>query len=135
MIRFDLESVQAEVERLAQLISARADQLPTYGTSEGSGRPHVESFASGYYYVVAERGTEHSRTPLPHKEELLYWIFRDVSFSVASEYELKHRIPGQDSRRILFAKNLELLEKLNPQWREREALRQDGILMHHPYSS
>ncbi len=135
MSRFELEPVQAEVERLARLISARIDQLPTYGTSEDNGRPHIESFASGYYYVVAERGTEHARTPLPDAEELLYWIFRDVSFSVASEYELKHRISGQDFRRVLFAKQLELLEELNPRWREREALRLDEILMQHPYSS
>lgn len=135
MSRFELEPVRAKVAHLAQMISARGDQLPTFGVSEGSGRPHIESFASGYYYVVAERGTEHARTPLPDAEELLYWIFRDVSFSVASEYELKHRISGQDCRRILFAKQLELLEKLNPLWRQREALRIDTILMQHPYSS
>jgi len=128
-----LEAARAETNRLAALISARADGLPTFGSTEDFARPHVEASPSGYYYVIVERGVELQRTHVGDLRELMFLVFRDVCFEEAGRFELQNRVPGQDHRRIRFARQLELLEKLNPVWREREAARLDQVLEHHPY--
>jgi len=64
---------------------------------------------------------------------LLYWLAQDLTFGMACSYELKHRDEGRDCRRIIFAKELELMEKLGRDWHARSAARIAGILADHPY--
>lgn len=97
-----LETVESVVQNLAKKIDSPPYFLPTYGRSEQSGRPHVEIVGQTYHYVVAERGKEFRRETTTEIGELLYWIFKSVTFSMACDYELTHRIKGQDSRRLLF---------------------------------
>ena len=52
---------------------------------------------------------------------------------MALEYELHNSIPGQDSRRVWFAKQLELLEKIDPKWSMRKKKDQDYILKYSPF--
>lgn len=42
-------------------------------------------------------------------DKLYYEIFKDITFSMAMQYELVHRQKGKDFRRILFAKAEELI--------------------------
>ena len=77
------------------------------------GSPHVEVL-DGLYYVVTERGEELQRRSTHEADELLYWLLQGVTFSLACDFELRHRVPGQDFRRILFTKQLELLRGLDP---------------------
>ena len=64
---------------------------------------------------------------------LLEQIFDDITFGLAFSYELKHRIEGQDCRIIGFAKQIELLERLDLDWAHREAERHRKILRHAPF--
>jgi hypothetical protein len=52
---------------------------------------------------------------------------------MASEYELHNRKPGEDFRRVLFAKQLELFEKLNTGWLALKQKELEDILKQHPY--
>jgi len=38
---------------------------------------------------------------------------------MASDYELNNRVPNQDSRRLLFAKQLELISAIDPKFYEK----------------
>ncbi len=49
-------------------------------------------------------------------DTLLYWIFANLTFSMAVEYELAHRVEGQDFWVVLFRHQAELLSKLNTNW-------------------
>lgn len=83
--------------------------------------PYIEIVGEhNFYYVVNERGSEIERKHTTSIDELLYWLFRDITFSIGSSYTAKHCVPNQDSRRLMFAKSLELLERLNPAWRVKE---------------
>jgi len=42
-------------------------------------------------------------------------------------------VPGQDSRRLMFARQIELLDSLNPAWAGRQALEHEGVLSRHPF--
>lgn len=86
-------------------------------------RPHIEVAGPHASWVVVERGKEWERRTTDDLDELLYWIFESVTHELASRYELKHRDPNRDSRYLLFSKQLQLMAKLEPDWRPRLAKR------------
>lgn len=129
-----LNEIKSEVNRLAAKINAPEDSLPTYGYSEDGARPHIEVDSHGYHYVVVERGEELSRITTNDLDLLLYHVFEGVTFTLACSYELKHRVKHQDSRRLMFKHQVELLSILSPKWGEVEAWDHEKILQQHPYN-
>lgn len=130
---YALGQIKSHVEHLAVLIGARGDQLPTYGHSEQTGRPHIEVDIRGYHYVAAEGGSEFHRWTTHDLDALLYAVFRSVTFAMASEYELHHRIAEQDYRRLIFKKQIELISVLSLDWGGRLSHEQDKILELYPF--
>jgi hypothetical protein len=128
-----LDEIKARVDQLASRVGASGNILPTYGRTEDGARPHVEVDPHGYHYVIVERGQELERLTTSDLDELLYTIFKGITFSLAIDYELKHRMEDQDCRRILFRRQVELLLALSPRWGERELLDHKQILQQHPY--
>ena len=87
-----IAEIKIEVDRLAAKIGASGFCLPTYGCSEDGARPHIEIDPRGYHCVVAERGQELKRITTVDLNELLYQIFEAITFSLACDYELAHRV-------------------------------------------
>ncbi|KAA5531600.1 hypothetical protein F0460_16010 [Paenimyroides baculatum] len=81
---------------------------------------------------VRERGQIFEDKIAKDVDELLYWIFSGITFSMACDFELKNRIETQDCRRMIFEKQNELLKKLNDDWQEREIECQTNILKNYP---
>lgn len=70
----------------------------------------------GYHYVVEDHGKvveQHDSTVI---EDILYPVFRLITFTLASKYEVKHRKEDEDSRRELWKEQLRLLKIINPQF-------------------
>jgi Immunity protein 63 len=128
-----LEAVETVVWNFAKKINSPSYSLPTYGRLEQSGRPHIEIIGQIYYYVVAERGMENNRKKTTEIEELLHWIFKGVTFSMACDYEVAHRIEGQDFRRLLFQKQIEFLNILDSGWATQMKKEKEQILEKHPF--
>ena len=131
---YSLREIKMEVDRLAARVGAPADLLPTYGYSEDGARPHIEVDARGYHYVVVERGAELSRIATSDFDELLFHVFEHVTFELACQYELKHRVEHQDVRRLLFQRQIELLTMLSPVWAEMESQDHERVLRKHPFN-
>lgn len=68
---------------------------------------------SKYYYVVMERGKVNKCYESDELEDVLYSLFESITFEMASNYELQHRVEGEDSRELIWKKQLELMEKVN----------------------
>ena len=128
-----LPEIKAKVEQLAEIIGASQDVLPTYGYSNHTGHPHIEIGSQGYYYLVLERNVVCDRLITKDLDELLYKIFANVTFELAGKYELAHRIENQDSRRMSFQRQEELLSMLSPAWGKRESQEHEQILKQHPF--
>jgi Immunity protein 63 len=128
-----LQEIEKEVAALARRIGASKQSLPTYGISHDGGHPHVEVKDGLYHYVVVERGEERERRSSVNYDDLLYWIFRDITHGLAFFYELMNRVEDQDCRRIAFPKQIKLMRQLDPKMGER--LEQDiaDILRRAPY--
>jgi hypothetical protein len=130
---YSIATIRKKVRELGKKIGAPTHLLSIRTTSDGFGTPYIEINKSGYNYVVSERGTEFQRKQTQDISILLYWIFKDIVFSIASDFELEHRKPNEDSRRQLFAKILELMEKLDPKYAKWEKEDLDNILKENPY--
>jgi hypothetical protein len=128
-----LRDIEADVLRAAIRIGASGQDLPTYGISHDFGRPHVEVDHGLYHYVVVERGEERKRRSSDSYDDLLFWIFRDVTHSLAFSYELQNRVEDQDCRRIAFPKQIELMKQLGQEMGERLEGEILDILRRAPY--
>jgi hypothetical protein len=129
-----LKEIKVEVERLAATINVQKPHfLPAYDAFGMDAQPYVEIDDRGYHLVVNERGIERERLTTPDLDELLYRIFRSVTFQTAVEYELKHRDETRDCRRLIFDKQIELLSRLSLRWAARETEEHVRILCEHPY--
>jgi hypothetical protein len=99
-----LEDIKNLVDILAEKINAPKYLLPTYGQSIDGAHPHIEIDKNGQlYYAIIERGEELKRDFAVDTDDLLYRVFADITFSMASDYEVKHRIETEDFRRQMFA--------------------------------
>jgi hypothetical protein len=129
----NLATIAEKINFLAQMIAAPANSLPTYGYSDQFARPHIEVDARGYHYVVAERGSETLRHTSHILDEILFDVFQGVTFEMACDYELAHRIEGPDFRRIVFDQQEALLARLSPAWAERRRREHAQILATYPF--
>ena len=126
--------IQNIVNQLAEKINAPTYLLPTFSSSIGDATPNIEVDNLGLYnYVISERGNEYERKMTSDLNDLLYWIFASVTFSMACDYELKNRIEEKDCRRIMFEKQEELLGLLNTEWKEKEKKEHQSILNTNPF--
>jgi hypothetical protein len=128
-----LLDIEKEVAALAERIAASGRDLPTYGITRDFGYPHVEVANGSYHYVVVERGQEIQRRSSPKYEDLLFWIFSDVTHNLAFSYELNNRIADQDCRRIAFPKQIELMKQLSFEMGERMEEHTADVLSRAPY--
>jgi len=128
-----LDDLRKAIKRIASIISVPKYLLPTYGTSRDFGHPHIEVDQRGYHYVVVERGEELERRTTKDPHELLFWVFDSITHCMSFDFELNHRVEGQDSRRIGFQKQLKLLGAIDSTWQNRAAEKQKVILGQHPF--
>lgn len=134
MLLATLDDIRAEIERRAAAIGALGrESLPTYGRSADCARPHIEVNRRGYHFVVVERGEELTRKTTSDLDALLFEVFQTVTFELACEYELAHRVEREDCRRLIFRRQVELLSKVSAKWGERRAQAHEQILKDHPF--
>jgi len=129
----EIDAIRQAVYKLGEKINAPSSLLSLPDQSRGDGTPHIELKNNKYHYVLSEHGTEFSRNETSDLNELLYWVFSNIASSMGYSFELSHRKSNQDSRRLAFGKRLELLEKINPEWANREAKEIEKVLSANPY--
>jgi hypothetical protein len=133
-MKHSLEAIKEKVDELANKINAPTNLLPSYGQQNWDAHPYIEVDNLGFmFFINSERGEEIERKMTNKIDELLYWIFSWVTFSMASIYEVNNRIEDKDCRRIIFHKQEELLGVLNPIWQEKENERHKGVLSSYPF--
>lgn len=121
------------IRNYCEKIKAPKELRTIRNTPTGFGDPHIEINESGYHYVIWERGNELHRSSTTDLDELLYLIMKDITFEMASAYELENRIPNQDSRRLLFETQLKNMKKVNIEFYNRLENEIIQILSIYPY--
>jgi hypothetical protein len=106
--------------------------LPEINNSNDFAKPFIEIDNYGYNYVCRERGEEIFRKNPFDIDELLYEVFDNVTFEMAIKWELKNRRENEDSRLQLFAKQVDLMTRINKDFGERINNRLQRILKFEP---
>jgi hypothetical protein len=111
-----LDDIKKKVDEYALKINAPSNFLPFYGSTMNDGVHYIEVDNLFMYYKFSERGYEFENKFTDNLDELLYWIFESVTRVMASVFTSENNVLDLDSRRILFAKQEELLGVLNKSW-------------------
>lgn len=98
------------------------------------GSEHVEIVGNEYHLIATERGLELERRKTRDKNELFYWLISDIAFWHGVKFELKNRDENRDCRRLIFDKQIELLEKVDKDWAKRKKSEIEKILAENPFS-
>ena len=131
----NISGIRKKVKELGELIDARNDILIVRTTPDGFGSPHIEIRDNTYHFIISERGAENVHNKTKDINQLLYWIFNPIIFEIAIEYELDNREEGVDFRKMIFSKELELMGKIKPLWRQWKAKEIEEILKENPYNN
>ncbi len=133
-MKYSLAEIKQKVDGLAYKINAPVNLLPSYGQESVDAHPYIEVDGIGFmHYIISERGQDLERSMTHDIDDLLYTIFSGITFRMGSQFEINNRIEGQDTRRISFAKQIELLNHLNPSWGGMEDIDHQRILKNHPF--
>lgn len=89
--------------------------------------------ATQYHYIIMERGKEIKHYKSEKLEDILYPLFRSITLVLASKYELEHRNIKEDSRKLRWKKQLELLEIINVEFCDMRQKEIEEILKIAPY--
>ncbi len=128
-----LERLQQRYLEIAKRLSVQEPRgFLTEPQHDGSA--HVEFAGAELRYLVTERGETPESRSTYDPDELLFWLVTDLTRSLAASYELAHRIPGEDSRRQLFSKHVELLTLINREWGALVKARYDKLVERHPWN-
>jgi len=87
-----------------------------------------------YIYMFTEKGKTRERKVLNDEIELLWNILNSILFEKAMEYATSNRQSGQDFRRALFSKEIELFSLFGDEFKKRKTDEIESILLKNPYN-
>src|SRR5258707_252458 len=128
-----LRSINDRYHVIAQQLAAPAKFVRFATTAQHDGSAHIEFIGGEFHYVVTERGSEHERRKTSDAEELLFWLVSDLTWEMAVEWEVRHRIQGEDFRRQLFRKDIQLMSSVSEDWARRKKEKYKKILREYPF--
>jgi hypothetical protein len=129
-----LLEIEQMIQKLALPINPPARVMPTYDNFIYDGTPNIEVGDSVYYYrAFGDHGETTINRQTPNLAKLLYWVFQDITYSMAYEFAEKHQNLSLDFRKIYFEHQLDLLEKVNHEWKEQRQKEIEEILVNAPY--
>lgn len=105
------EELDQLMKDIIKLINGNERLLPKTDTSKILWDYRIEIGTRGYEYVYSERGNEIFRDLAFDLDDLLYRVFKDVTYEMT--------VKGNDQTEQL-KRQLELLTQLRPLWAERK---------------
>lgn len=132
MSLWTLQQVNDEVQRLRSILHGKPVAWADFGIDEDGGSSHVR-IDDRYHWIAMERGQECAHQATDDVDELLYWIIASNAVGTAGRWEMEHRHPTDDFRRLYFARAVELLARVKPEWAARQQAEWDEVLARHPF--
>lgn len=116
--------LREEVQRLGALIEAAPIDLVSFDPQIDMGAPYISIAPGGpYQWIVKERGQTLDHRTMRDVDDVLFWSFEATTGSMASRWAAQHPAEQHDFRVGMWARQQDLLQRLNPgwvaRWRER----------------
>jgi hypothetical protein len=86
-----------------------------------------------YHFLFAERGSVRVDRILDNVRDVLWYVVRELSFGISNKYASKYTKDGEDFRRKLFEKELEIFSLFGEDFRDRKEKEIQDILLDNPY--
>jgi hypothetical protein len=130
--------ISKEYEKIAVMAKKEGVYEPlsthfTECTSHSLEGDYCFSDDEGYHFCSIERGAINSNRITKSLFDIAYWVIESQIFWLAVEYERKHRIKNQDSRRMIFSKELQYLGEMGEDYRDRAEAEINETLSQNPY--
>ncbi|WP_245461765.1 Imm63 family immunity protein [Rhizobium leguminosarum] len=130
---------RAEIENrfleVAQKIGLPTGKTIVQFQGDGMATPYVDLRDNDeIYYVVEERGVELERVKCSSIDDVLYFLFSDITHDMASNHAATPGKPGTEFRRLMFQEQLRLLELASKKWRLKRELEIKEVLGKAPYN-
>ncbi len=91
-----------------------------YSPQDGAGN-FCFSDSQGYHFCEIERGVIRREILTQSLFEITFLALEDDVFWMSVNYEVKNRIPNQDSRRLMFSKRLQMYSVVGPEYAAKAA--------------
>lgn len=115
-MQLTISEIREKIFSLGEKINAPTSYLILPDKPSANGSPHIELIDGNYHYVTTERGYEFGRKITSNPDEVAYWVLKSAILDMAIKYELNNRVINSDSRRLIFKKEMELMQILDPSW-------------------
>ena len=130
--------IQEEYARLRPMAESEGYYLHlgvefTSGTPCSMEATYCYAEEDGYHYRYVERGVDVQHDIVKSVFEISYLVIKPLVFRMACDYERKHRIGTQDSRRAIFHKELQLLSVIGENYKKSAEAEIYEILRKHPF--
>ena len=118
------------------------DKIPTLNLNRINFQPVTDNCKEGIYvfsdkdkylFVFTERGSIKEKKELYKKEEVLWLILDELIFEEAMKYTMGNRRDGENFRKVLFDKEIELFSKFGNDFKYRRISEINEILRNNPY--
>lgn len=103
------------------------------GTDTSPEGTYIYAQNDKYHVVFTEKGKIRTHKELDTEEETLWNVLDVILFDIAMEYAIRNQVQGQDFRRILFTKEIELYSQFGDNYKTRKIKEINEILQKNPY--
>lgn len=127
----DLSKIGVDLDELKE------KDVISFSDTLGKRAPGIYVFVDDKKYRLIElgdRGTIEVNKSFSGLKSLLYEIYDVIIFNLSVRYELENRKNGQDFRRILFQKELELFRSISITYYIRKKKAINAVLKSSPYN-
>ncbi len=128
-----ISEIKEILKQLAEKINTPDDLIPLFTGSDEIGTTFIELNENYYYYKAYDRDVLSINKSTTNFDELLYWVFSDITFMMSSRYESNNRDPKNNRRKAIFSFQLLLLAILSESWKTRREKEITEILITSPY--
>lgn len=131
--RSSLLKIKRKINKLQRIINAPKELRPSYGAFEYADSYFIEIDNKGVMRLIeTEHGRIHEVRRTKDLDELLYWIFTNITFAMACKQAMENSIQLKDPRRAIFLQQEELMGKLYPHWQVRIRAEYKVFIKNHP---
>lgn len=133
-----IREIRSEVLKIGQQIGLDGNSTlyPSFSESDKVFNEGASIYVtpSQYHYIIFERGKVIKHYKSEKIENILYPLFETITINLASQYELKHRNGHEDTRKLRWKKQLELLKIVDTEFYEKRKKEIEEILKTFPYA-
>ncbi len=110
--------LQSEVNRIAEKLNAASRAIEVGVVLKNDDYNMRIDDDGRYHYSYWERGNQRFDR-VGDIDDVLYWFAADITFEIGGSYSAKYTPENQEFRILMWAKQYELLNELNPRWAKR----------------